>query len=265
MNLCYPDGNKSCAACCGLYNVVDGTRFALKRKLKARTRIFGETERTAQALIDFEQFVRGSEDSTPIDEAIHVCEFTGFIDEDLRTVGCLLHPTAPGNGGIDLRGLCHYGSMACKAFFCPASELMESAHREIVVPLIDDWHLYGLVATDLDFVESVFRLVEGRLKGPLTWELLSRNTEACAILKEMFQWKNDGPFGRDSFLRRSRYYFKRSESLLAKDPDDDVDRLLACTRFTFGGGQARSDERSVVEEKMQGLVKACNTSALSKR
>jgi hypothetical protein len=154
--------------------------------------------------------------------------------------------------------------MACKAFFCPASELMEAAHREIVVRLIDDWHLYGLVATDLDFVESLFRLAHHRLGRPLTWGLVSGNSEACAILKEIFQWKNDGPFGRDSLFRRSRYYFKRSESLPPEDPEEDVHRLLACIRFTFGGGQARSDERAVVEEKVQSLVKACNTSTRSR-
>ena len=258
MNLCYPDGTKSCAACCGLYNVGDATKQALERKLESRTKIFGETERTAGALIEFEHIVRSSEDNAAVDEVIHVCEFTGFLDEDRRTVGCLLHPTAPGNSGIDLRGLCHYGSMACKAFFCPASECMEPAQREIVVQLVDDWHLYGLVATDLDFVGALFRLVEDRLGGPLTWQLLSRYPEACGVFRQMLQWKNDWPFCRGSRLRRSRYYFKSSGDTVPDELPDGVERVLSCIRFTYGESGLASDEKELVQQAVERLVNLCS-------
>ncbi len=256
MNLCYPDRTKSCAACCGLYNVADATRPTLERKLKVRTDIFRSTPRTATALIEFEQFIRESEENVPLDDVIHVCEFTGFIDAECKTVGCLLHPTAPGNGGIDLRGLCHYGSMACKAFFCPACESLESARGEIVINLVDDWHLYGLVATDVDFVESLFRLIERGLQQSLTWGLLSRNPYACRLLGEMLRWKNDWPGSGDSLLRQSRYYFKRSEIPAAEAPEDHVERLLACIRFTFGRTEACPGERQAVEQMVERFLKA---------
>ena len=120
MNVCRPDSRKSCAACCGLYNVPDATRPALQAKLETRTRAFQNVERSPQAVEDYQLWVRAHEAETPLEEVIHVCEFAGFLDSHQRVVGCQLHPTAPGNEELDLRGLCYYGSMACKSFFCPA-------------------------------------------------------------------------------------------------------------------------------------------------
>ena len=117
MNLCRPDNRKSCAACCGLYNVPDATRPSLVQKLTARTALFASTERSVETLIKYEACVREVERTTALDPAIHVCEFTGFLDEGRNIVGCMLHPTAQGNGGVDFRGLCYYGSVACKSFF----------------------------------------------------------------------------------------------------------------------------------------------------
>ncbi|MEW6351586.1 MAG: hypothetical protein AB1646_21250 [Thermodesulfobacteriota bacterium] len=165
LNLCWPDGSKSCAACCGLYNLVDGRRSTLLPRLEARTRTFAEVVRDPDAIAEFAVRVREQEAVTPLDPVIHVCEFVGFTDAAWRAPGCMLHPTAPGNRGVDFRGLCHYGSMACKGFFCPATEELEAYQAEIVIELIDDWHLYGLVATDVDYVKSVFRLVEMHIRG----------------------------------------------------------------------------------------------------
>lgn len=120
MNLCRPDRGKSCAACCGLYNVPEARRPALRAKLGNRSTIFRTIERSAEAILEFAEYIRQVEAELPLDGEIHACEFAGFLDPGFRSVGCMLHPAAPGNDGIDHRGLCHYGSMACKAFFCPA-------------------------------------------------------------------------------------------------------------------------------------------------
>ncbi len=160
LNLCRPDGRKSCAACCGLYHVTDGRRSPLLAKLQSRTDAFAAVVRDPDSIAEFATRVREREAITPLDPVIHVCEFVGFVDSSRRSPGCMLHPSAPGNRGIDLRGLCHYGSMACRGFFCPATEELEPYQTAILVELIDDWHLYGLVVTDVDYVRSVFRLVE---------------------------------------------------------------------------------------------------------
>lgn len=260
MNLCVPDSRKSCAACCGLYNVFDATRPALQEKLQTHTKIFRRTARSTGALFAFEEKIRGFQADSPVDEAIHVCEFTGFVDEDSRVPGCLLHPTAPGNGGVDLRGLCHYGSMACKAFFCPAWEGIELRQRMIVVRLVEDWHLYGLVATDLDFLGALFRLVEGRLRRRLTSDFLDRNQNARRIFRQMLQWKDDWPLRGSSRLRRSRYYCKPSDESNSRDRQEIGDCLLGCIRFTFGLSDTNGSDAHLVEETLEHLVEACSPS-----
>ena len=159
MNLCRPDESKSCAACCGLYNLSDATRPILWQKLQRRTTLFRTTPRCADAIAVFQETVQLEEPEAPLEEIIHVCEFAGFLDQYRRVVGCQLHPSAPGNNGVDLRGLCHYGSMACKAFFCPSWTAIPPGYVEVLVKALQDWHLYGLVITDVDFVTSLFRLL----------------------------------------------------------------------------------------------------------
>ena len=163
MNLCRPDSSKSCAACCGLYNVKDGRSFALNRVLVDRTRAIRSIPHSVEALVAYADRISLETEASIIDPVIHVCEYTGFVDHSFRTVGCMLHPNAPNNDGIDFRGLCHYGSMACKTFYCPASEDLEDGSVDIVRTLVDDWHLYGLVATDINYVSALFQLIELQL------------------------------------------------------------------------------------------------------
>ncbi len=117
LNLCHPDKLKSCAACCGLYNVSDATKPTLEAILRDRSEIFEKTERSMNSILEFKQWVQQFQAVAPLDPDIHVCEFIGFLDPGYKTVGCLLHPSVPGNNNNDFRGLCYYGSMACKSFF----------------------------------------------------------------------------------------------------------------------------------------------------
>ncbi len=247
MNLCRPDANKSCAACCGLYNVPDGTRSALYEKLRFRTHLFMETPRTVEALLAFASLVRVGEDMNPLDQDIHVCEFTGFVDADYRQPGCLLHPLARGNEGMDLRGLCYYGSLACKTFFCPAWQELDPVQRELLVLSIDDWHLYGLVITDLQFVRSVFNLLEKSLGRPLDRSLLLSDNRLEA-LREMLEWKDSWPFKGAGTSRRSRYYFRDH------GPSDPMHALLESVRFTFDMPGPVPGEQEIVEAAISRFV-----------
>ncbi|MEJ2717206.1 MAG: hypothetical protein P8182_08715 [Deltaproteobacteria bacterium] len=189
MNLCSPDQRKACAACCGLYNVPDGTRSALAKKMERRTLLFRHTDRSVEAILEYQALIRTAETEPPLDEAIHVCEFTGFVDSDNRVPGCLLHPSECGNCGVDLRGLCHYGSMACKAFFCPAWEHSDLPLLRLVSRLVDDWHLYGLVITDIDFVQALFGLIRHFLGEPVDPHRLIKGP-GREIFTEMLCWKD---------------------------------------------------------------------------
>jgi hypothetical protein len=249
MNLCMPDQTKSCAACCGLYNVPDCSRAALIDKLDFRTNLFRDTPRTVEDLVRFEATIREMEATVPLDAVVHVCEFTGFVDADARQPGCMLHPVAPGNSGVDLRGLCHYGSMACKTFFCPAWKDLEPIHREAVVALIDDWRVYGLVATDVDFVRSVFGLLDGRIGRGADLRFYLGATGA--ILKEMLSWKDAWPFKGGSTMRRSRYFILPVRASAEQGPPDHMATLLECLAYTFGIVEAEPEWEEFVRERME--------------
>ena len=252
-NLCRPDHLKSCAACCGLYNVRDARRPTLTRKLERRTRLFSAVDRTPEAIERFAEHISQTEADPPLDPEIHVCEFTGFVDSNGKSVGCMLHPDAPGNAGVDLRGLCHYGSLACRSFFCPACEALPQRYAQIVIALVDDWHLYGLAITDVDFVISLFGLIEHRLSHTLDPDLIPPVRE---LLRGMLCWKSSWPFGGPSSLRRSRYYFKQSVSEAGPDPDRYRAAMLDALTFTYDVPCATADAMRLIDENVDAVVAA---------
>ncbi len=254
-NLCRPDSRKSCAACCGLYNVRDATRPSLAEKLEKRTFLFRTTPRTVRALEAFQAAINCQETAPPLDAAIHVCEFTGFLDLDQRIVGCLLHPSAPGNSGVDLRGLCYYGSMACKSFFCPSWSEVTALKRRILLDVLDDWHLYGLVMTDPDFIRSLFGLLEFSLGKPVDPKRLLQG-EAADIFKSMLAWKDSWPFNVSSNMRKSRYYFRTTRADLPMDDAECKRNLLESLQLTFGLGSLRQEAADFVQQQVEEFASA---------
>ncbi len=203
-----PDHKKSCAACCGIYNTSEGRRETIASNLERRTALFTKINREIEALLGFQAHIKRLEDPKPYEPIIHVCEFAGYLDADHRIVGCMLHPKAPGNRGIDLRGLCHYGAMACKAFYCPAWRQSPHRFNSILVDIIDDWYLYGLIVTDVDLVNSLFYLIEKHC-GTTDLDALKVNSSARGRIFELFELKSTECLS-NSELRLSRYYFHGS-------------------------------------------------------
>ena len=100
VNLCQPDEEKSCGACCGLYNWENHSRVTLESLLGRRTELFFSLEKPP----DLEEYSRACEALPPgpkLCETIYNCEFLGFLDRELKQVGCLLHPSL--HNGVDLR------------------------------------------------------------------------------------------------------------------------------------------------------------------
>jgi hypothetical protein len=257
MNICFPDSRKSCAACCGLYNVADGSRHSLEANLRWRTEIFRDVERSPDALEEFKTSIREREAPAPLDDMIHVCEFAGFLDSSNRVVGCMLHPSAAGNANVDLRGMCHYGSMACKAFFCPAWEELHPSLREIIVSTVDDWHLYGLVITDVNFVRSIFDFIRQADSGPREPTLVLSG-RASPIFRRILSWKAEWTHSGGSPIRRSSYYLK--EKAPSKDQDESVQRILESLSFTFGFAMPPFGARAGIRAELEALVAACSHS-----
>ncbi len=103
--LCQISERISCGACCGLYNVADPSREGLTRMLAARTDAFAEVDRDVDAILSFKREVEAPENQERPFPDFHHCPYIGLVGRNHSRVGCLLHPLAKGNGGVDFRGV----------------------------------------------------------------------------------------------------------------------------------------------------------------
>jgi len=130
--LCQVDENVSCGACCGLYNCPDASRACLQERLTFRTERFREVPRNTDAIDAFqEQMERREPRQRPYPDFYH-CPFLGLVGRQNSRVGCLLHPLADGNQGVDLRGLSFYGGLACRDYFCPSHRNLPPVYKAII-------------------------------------------------------------------------------------------------------------------------------------
>ena len=158
--LCQVDDGLSCGACCGLYNLPQVDEDRLCRMLAQRTDAFARTPRQIEALAEFgRRLTDRFEGRQPISE-FHHCPFLGLVGSGRTRVGCLLHPLAEGNDGVDFRGLSHYGGMACRIYFCPSHETLARTWKKIVQKTAGGWYLYGLVITEDELLSGFFSAVE---------------------------------------------------------------------------------------------------------
>lgn len=263
-HLCQPDAEKSCGACCGLYNRHDHSRETLISFLRRRTSLFFSMGKD----IDFDEYRRLEEisDSNPkLLESIYNCEFLGFIDGDDKRVGCLLHPSI--NQGVNLREYSFYGPELCARHFCPSYAHLTAVEQSAVFMALDDWYLYGLVITDIDFVKEFFRLVQDRMGDSLRAERLPdrrvrRALRAFFELKE--SWKFCSPHNR-----LGKYYFSHSEYQIArinyekrwKIKPSKFDKILVSLSSDFENQKEIWEAEGLIEEKIERFIETyCSSS-----
>jgi hypothetical protein len=171
--LCQVKDSVSCGACCGLYNLANFSRDALINILKKRSHNFDRIPREVSEIIHFGEMVcRQTHQDQPFPE-FHHCPYVGLIGNEQSRVGCLLHPMARGNNGVDFRGLSYYGGMACRIYFCPVSKLLPERIKNIVRACFDDWYEYGLIITEINLIAAIFKEIEIRLGTSLYLEMIS--------------------------------------------------------------------------------------------
>jgi hypothetical protein len=159
MHLCQR-AQASCGACCGLYNRADVSRGAIVAELRRRTRALAGRPRTPEA---FRAAARGLAPGSPppLFPSVRVCPLLGFLGEGEDRIGCLAHPAA--TGGPDLRDCGAYDAGICESFLCPShSWLTEEEAALVEEALAGDWHLYGLVVTDVPFLRAVLGAIARR-------------------------------------------------------------------------------------------------------
>ncbi|HOO40500.1 MAG TPA: hypothetical protein PK425_10400 [Syntrophales bacterium] len=211
IHLCQPGEEKSCGACCGLYNYADSRRDSLDARLTERTRLFRETVRGRDDLPAYADRIRQAEDPGKRYEVIYCCEYLGYIDSGRKKVGCLLHPCQ--NGGEDLRDVSFYGRELCDGHFCPSYHYLSRQESEALVRIIEDWYLYGLCVTDIDLVKNWFRLVAEAVHEMPRAEKFSEGP-LKKISLQFFSLKLVWPYRSRETNRFGKYYFDGSQYMI---------------------------------------------------
>ena len=220
--LCQVSPTVSCGACCGLYNIKQLSREKLTRMLEARTGRFAKVPRTVDTIDRFALETHRTEGRQRPMKNFHHCPFLGLIGPANRTVGCLLHPLADGNAGIDWRGLSYYGAMACATYFCPTCRELVPAHKRLIRQATDNWYDYGLMITETDMLATFINQVEQRLKRPVDGRDLERSPLAAAAIRHFLAIKTDWPFRDPERGRPANFFFNKKEY---QPPAIDLTRL----------------------------------------
>jgi hypothetical protein len=190
--LCQVSDSVSCGACCGLYNLADFSHRSLVNTLEIRTYEFAGVPREVSEIIRFGEIeCQRTHHNQPFPEFYH-CPYVGLIGDELSRVGCLLHPMADKNNGVDFRGLSYYGGMACRIYFCTVNRHLAERIKNIVRACFDDWYSYGLIITESKLVAAIFKEIETRLEKRVYLHMLS--SEALFKIYRLLTLKLNWPF-----------------------------------------------------------------------
>lgn len=112
--LCFPDGDKTCFACCppirpAGYDHADYEGI-IKRVLRENTKAYLPEETSVRPITGFS------------------CWALGYLDPGFRLVGCLLHPAR--HQGIDLRFRVDFGEK-CRREICPEAYVFDCLEDDI--------------------------------------------------------------------------------------------------------------------------------------
>lgn len=227
--LCQVNENVSCGACCGLYNIADLSFEKLNRMLTDRTDAFLKIEREMNAIIEFGENIPAAENKIrPYPEFYH-CPYIGFIGKNKTRVGCLLHPAAEGNKGIDYRGLSYYGSMTCNIYYCPTYTIVPDNFKRVIRNASKDWYSYGLIITESVLINTFLQETENLIKRKINEEDVKENPDFSNAIEEFINLKLSWPF-RPASATPANYFFK--DKLYAKKNIDCSD-IRSCSSIAF--------------------------------
>jgi len=259
IHLCQPDSNKSCGACCGLYNWEDHSRKTLTARLENNTRLFfsfGERPDIAS----YRKLQSETVAQQKLCETIYNCEFLGFINKEHTRIGCLLHPCI--HHGDDLRDCSFYGAEMCAGHFCPSYTYLTVSEQAAAATVLDDWYLYGLTVTDIDFVKEFFTIVQNRLGDCLNPERFAEPAVKLAC-RNYFQLKESWKFA-SAKNRLGKYYFSRAEYHIAridyekngKITPSRFDKIFLSLASEFSSEAEVAEAERIIEDKINSLVVA---------
>ncbi|MFZ5572925.1 MAG: hypothetical protein ACOZF0_21200 [Thermodesulfobacteriota bacterium] len=263
--LCQVRSNISCGACCGLYNVPDPSRNALEKMLIRRTEIFAGVPRTVTGIDDFRMKIEGWTAPDRPFPRFHHCPFLGMIGGASGCVGCLLHPAAPGNNGVDWRGLSYYGGMACRTYFCPTYRHLPAVQLEILRASMDHWHPFGLIVTERKLLAAFFQELENRLQRPVRQEDFPPASQAAGLFQEFAALKMNWPHRRADAPGPCNYFFENGE--YDRPPVQRTGEAIPVSRYEdilreLDSAIASPDELFAAEQRLERLFSMLRASLM---
>ena len=232
-------------------------RATLVSLLERRTKLFFSPGEKPD-VFRYRRKVKAFPPAPKLFETIYNCEFLGFVDRESRKVGCLLHPLL--HHGVDLRTCSFYGAQLCRDHFCISFTCLTPEEQRAVIGSLDDWYLYGLVITDVDFVKAFFSHVQNRLGDRL------RDERLCSIpvqtaLRDFFELKTAWRF-LSRTKRLGKYYFSRAEYRIARieykktwgmEPSR-FDTIFMSLASVFEREDDVREAESIIEEKIRNFI-----------
>jgi hypothetical protein len=184
------------------------SREKLEILLSKRTKDFESVPRTEDGIFEFQRRNKGPHRLSRPFPQLHHCPFLGLIGDEKRSVGCLLHPSMPGNNGVDYRSLSWYGEMACRTYFCPTTKKLSCVYQSILTMIIDNWYDFGLIVTEHSLVTAYFKEVESHLGRPIAVSDYTQNFLARSAFTEFTDLKSKWPYRRHDAPGPCNFFFE---------------------------------------------------------
>ena len=253
--LCQVSPSVSCGACCGLYNVEDASSDSLETILNNRTTMFAKVERSADDIVNFENTIMSLESQKRPYRDFHHCAFIGLIGVNRSRVGCLLHPEAVGNNGIDFRGLSWYGGMACRSYFCPTHRQLPARYKIALHEAAPNWHLYGLMITEVKLLSCFLTAIEIRLNRKLQRGDVLNHPGWHESLQSFFQLKIHWPFRSSDSPGLANYFFEDGQYICppveypgGRAGFSPYDKIFQRLHSTFESQKALEEAEDYIEQ-----------------
>ena len=261
LSLCQPNPERSCAACCGVYNDA-GTRNEVIHEVGARTREFRSIARplAVESLTNFRQKWEKKPEHRLMAE-LQNCPFVGFLDgpdsAPSGRLGCMVHPLQ--NEGFDGRDCGVFDRHICEDYLCASYSVLSTDEKTFILNLPLDAYTYGLVITDPMLIKRTLTLVATEFGS--SPQLSGTNESFRKALAEFFEFKhtwpwrapdaNFGPLRAAEDLETPRRSITLPEISPSPDPVDD---LLICFGSTFRSADDLFEARHLVRSRIVQLA-----------
>ncbi len=226
--------------------------------LVRRTKWFADVPRSVTGIDAFKARVERNEPQERPFPDFHHCPFLGIIEDTGRRVGCLLHPMATGNDGLDWRGLSYYGGMACRTYFCPSVRQLPARWLTAVRQSIYHWYLHGLIVTERRLLATFLEEIEHRIGRRIDESDFSDGNGTAAHFREFAALKLHWPFRRNGAPGVCNYFFEDGQYLRPAVRQTAGDIAASPFKIIFqelDSGFSSKAERGKAEEYMEGIFK----------